>query len=97
MCISVVEVCYILVDTTHVCIAGVGGLVSSRGSSYACIRKLPPRRSRIVWYRLVVGLLWVAGWVCQLHVETVDPSIETIHVYNMVGYYIMRFVMVYVM
>ena len=30
---------------------------------------------------------YIAG-ACELHVEAIDPSIETIHVYNMVGYYI---------
>ena len=34
---------------------------------------------------VVLGILRGA---CEFHVETVDPSIETMHVYNMVGYYI---------
>ena len=33
----------------------------------------------------------------EFDVEAIDPSIETIHVYNMVGYYIMRIVMLFVM
>ena len=47
---------YILVDTMHVCIAGVSGLISYASLSYSDIQKIPPHRSR--WYRFVVGLLW---------------------------------------
>ena len=35
--------------------------------------------------------------VGEFHVQAIYPSVETVHVYNMVGYYIMRIVMVFVM
>ena len=45
----------------RLCIAGVSGLVSRGGLPCSYIRKIPPHRSHIVWYRFVVGLLWVVG------------------------------------
>ena len=63
---SVAVVSCMLVDIMRAGIAGVSGLVNYGGLPGSYIRKIPPHRSRIVWYRLVVGLRWGCVWRAQV-------------------------------